>query len=64
MIFPLIEFFYYTKTLKGKSNDSVIYQSMLGKIFMISGSKNFDKNLFIKNNQSFVSLLSDNSKNL
>ena len=35
---------------------------MLGKIFMISGSKNFDKNLFLKNNQTFISLLSDNSK--
>ena len=41
--------------------DSVIYQSFLGKIFMISGHRNFDKSILIGKEKDLINNFSEKS---
>ncbi|MBF91372.1 MAG: hypothetical protein CMP34_01035 [Rickettsiales bacterium] len=54
LVFPTIERFYHGKYSIGSKGDSVLYQSFLGKIFMISGQKDFEKSVFIDKDDNLI----------
>ena len=61
LVFPTIEKFYHSKYSVGMKGDSVIYQSFLGKIFMISGHRNFDKSILNGKEKDLIKNFSEKS---
>ena len=61
LVFPTVEKFYHSKYSVGMKGDSVIYQSFLGKIFMISGHRNFDKSILIDKEKDLIKNFSEKS---
>ena len=61
IIFPIIEFAYQKDFNKNDMHNSIIYRSILGKVFMISGKEHFDVSKFDKENSEFLNKLRNES---